>query len=142
MPGITPSVTLPKAGAAVAAAVAANTALFAFARAAGEDFVVVKDGTATTVTAGGVVMMTVVSLAVGFGAAALTARYWRAGLRLAAPAGAVLTALSLVLLPSADAPAATKLWLTALHVVVGTAYVAALLIPDRRHQPLWHTGRA
>ena len=142
MPAVTPSVTLPKAGAAIAVAVAANTALFATARAVGEDFTVVKDGGATTVTASSVVMMTVVSLVVGFGAAALTARAWPAGLRLAAPVGAALTVLSLTLLPSADAPAATKLWITALHLVVGTAYVAGLLIPDRSHRPLWHTGRA
>jgi Family of unknown function (DUF6069) len=138
----TPSVTLPKAGAAIAAAVAANAAVFATARAIGDDFVVVKDGSATSVTAASVVTMTVASLLVGFGAAALTARFWPAGLRLAAPVGAGLTVLSLTLLPSADAPAATKLWITALHAVVGAAYVAALLIPDRTHRPLWHTGRA
>src|SRR4029450_8585242 len=37
-----PSVPLPKAGAAIAAAVAANAAVFATARAIGDDFVVVK----------------------------------------------------------------------------------------------------
>ncbi|HKE72163.1 MAG TPA: DUF6069 family protein [Acidimicrobiales bacterium] len=142
MPTSTPSVTLPKAGAAIAAAVAVNAAVFAAARAIGEDFVVVKDGSATTVTASSVVMMTIASLLVGFGAAAVTTRFWPAGLRLAVPVGAALTVLSLTLLPSADAPAATKLWITALHVVVGAAYVAALLIPDRTHRPLWHTGRA
>jgi hypothetical protein len=74
----TPSVTLPKAGAAIAAAVAANAAVFATARAIGDDFVVVKDGSATSVTAASVVTMTVASLLVGFGAAALTARFWPA----------------------------------------------------------------
>jgi hypothetical protein len=137
-----PSLTLTKVGAAVAGAAAVNAALFALARGAGESFVVVKDGDAMTVTASSVVTMTVVSLAVGFGAVAVAARLWAPALRLAAPVGAVLTVASLTLLPTADAPAATKLWLTALHAVVGIAYVAALLVPDRSHRPLWHTGQA
>jgi hypothetical protein len=60
---------------------------------------------------------------------------WPAAFRAAAPIGAVLAVLSLAALPAADAASGTKLWVAALHLLTGAAYVGALRLPRRSPAP-------
>lgn len=121
-----PALTATRVAVATVGAVAANAAVYGLAKAAGEPFVIEKGGSPTTVTLAAVLGMTVATLLFGFAAAAVAQRAWRPAFRAAAAIGAALTVLSLVMLPSAEGPGATKLWLTTLHLVVGSAYVAGL----------------
>ena len=121
-----PTLTATRVAVATAGAVAANAAVYGAAKAAGEPFVIEKSGSLTTVTLAAVLGMSVATLLIGFAAAAVAQRVWRPAFRAAPAIGAVLTVLSLVLLPSAEGPGATKLWLATLHFVVGAAYVAGL----------------
>jgi hypothetical protein len=113
---------------AAAVASAANLAIILVARAANTSLLVrfSANPAPSRVTAGAVVVTSVVSLVVGTGVAALADRGAGSRLRAVQIAGAALALVSLGLPLSVHADIATKLVLASMHLVAGAAFVTAL----------------
>jgi len=131
--GLRPETTRPRtvwqAGLAAAGiAAAANLAVFALAQAAGTQFRVhfPAHQAATPVAAGDVLGASLGALAIGTAITALWLRRLRHGLAAAQVTGAVIALLSLVTPLSVHASAGTKAALAAMHLIAGTAFVAAM----------------
>jgi hypothetical protein len=116
-------------GAALATAV--NVAIYGIGRAAGIAYVV----TATSrVRVPDVVILSLVSFAVGLAAAAVAVRIDRRGLRVLQVVGAVLAVVSTWGDFSIDGTRSATLTLALMHLVVGIAYVATLEVVRSRAQ--------
>ncbi|WP_052664785.1 DUF6069 family protein [Nitriliruptor alkaliphilus] len=113
-----------------AASATASLIVLAIGRAAGASFTYIDGGTASAVTAGGVLFMASVPLVVGTVlAAALTAR-WDWMVRLAQ---AVAGLAAIVTVPfTLDTDGGTIAALGAMHVIVGLAAVLVLEVGHRR----------
>jgi hypothetical protein len=117
---------------AVAAAVV-NSAVFGIGRAADVPLVVVDSGEEHVVDLAGVASMSVIGVVVGLVGAVLAYRFL--GPRSLRPLGVVGLVIALVsnaTFPGADATAATKWTLAAMHVVVGVVYLTTLEIVRAR----------
>lgn len=114
--------------AAAGIAAAANLAVFALTQAAGTQFRVRFPGhqAATSVAAGDVLGASLGALAIGTAVTALWLCRFRHGLAAAQVTGAVIALLSLATPLSVHASAGTKAALAAMHLIAGTAFVAAM----------------
>lgn len=114
--------------AAAGIAAAANLAVFALARAAGTPFQVRFPGhqAATSVAVGDVLGASLGALAIGTAVAALWLRRLPHGLAAAQVTGAVIALLSLATPLGVHASAGTKEALATMHLIAGTAFVAAM----------------
>lgn len=120
-----------RAAIATGTTAAANLAIYVVSAAAGVDFTLAYAAGAdpTTVTAGHVLISSLVALAIGFGLAGLVARRWSRGRAVVRVLGGVVAVVSAVMPLGVVAATATRLVLASLHLVVGAAFVAALA-PD------------
>lgn len=128
-PETTPSRTVWRAGLAAAGiAAAANLAVFALAHAAGTPLRVrfPAHQAAASVAAGDVLGASLAALAIGTAVTALLLRRLRHGLAAGQLTGAVITLLSLAIPLGVHASAGTKAALAAMHLIAGTAFVAAM----------------
>jgi hypothetical protein len=116
-------------GAALATAV--NGAIYGIARAAGVAYVI---NATSRVRVPDVVILSLVSFAVGLGAAAVAARFDRRGLRVLQVVGAALAVVSTWGDFSIDGTRAATLTLALMHLVVGVAYVASIEVVRSRAQ--------
>ena len=114
---------------ATAVALGLNLALLAVGTATGASFAVpdrARPGELMQIGPVPVALSTVLPLVVGFAAAALLARRWPRVRRVLAVVAVVVTLASLATPLTADTDAGTRLLLSAMHLVVGAAYVGAL----------------
>lgn len=116
-----------RAGAAAAVgAAAANLVVLAVARATDASLVVVDNGEAHGIDAGGVIFSSVVPVVIGVALTALVALRWRGVVRLAQVVGGGFALISVAGPLSIDTDAGTAAALALMHVVVGAAFVAGL----------------
>lgn len=128
---------------AAGAGAAVNAAIFGIGRAADVPFRIVDGSTDETVNIGGVVGMSLISVAVGLVAVAVAYRFFGSrSLRPFAILGAVLALASNIGFPDVEATTATKWSLAAMHIVIGTVYVAGLEVVRARHASLPNTAGA
>lgn len=110
------------------AALVTNLVVLGLGRALGASFTLPSLGDTTTeVSVTAVLLATVASLAVGIGAAAFfLARQAPRGIRILQVIGGVIAVVSVASPAVADTDTATKVALSVMHLVVGSAYIAAL----------------
>ncbi|BDH57127.1 DUF6069 family protein [Tsukamurella sp. PLM1] len=117
----------------VVLALAANLLLWLVGLAAGGGFLMTDaNGVRASVAPGGVVLMTVVPLAVGMTAAVLLSKPWAPVLRVAAVIGAAASLGTIAGTLAADFDGASTVTLSLMHVVIAVLLVAALEALYRR----------
>ncbi len=111
------------------AAVTANLAVFALARARDVNFEFPKPGSGTgtqTVNAGMVLVVTMTAMIVGWVIVGLTARHHRPTLGTLAIIGGIFAAVSTIGPLTLDAGLSVKLSLASMHLIAGSFYVAGV----------------
>ncbi|MEU4314170.1 DUF6069 family protein [Nocardia sp. NPDC024068] len=110
---------------AIGAALLANIVVWLLGAAAGGSFEMTDAGTAQSVAPGGIVMLTVVPLLIGLGAAVLLSYKWVGVLRVAAVIGSVLAIATIGMTVSADFDTASTIALSITHLTLVPALVVA-----------------
>lgn len=112
--------------ASVAVALLVNLVLWLVGLAAGGSFEHTNAGATQSAAPGGVVLMTVVPLAVGLSVAALLSLWWGGFLRIAQVAGAALPLATIAGTLDADFDGASTVTLALMHVAIAAVAVAGL----------------
>lgn len=110
---------------AIAAALLANLVVWLIGAAAGGAFEMTDAGQVQSVAPGGIIMMTVVPMLIGLGAAVLLSYKWVGVLRLAAVIGSVLAVATIGMTVSADFDTASTIALSITHLTLVPALVVA-----------------
>lgn len=110
---------------AIGAALLANIVVWLIGAAAGGTFEMTDAGQVQSVAPGGIVMMTVVPMLIGLGAAVLLSYRWIGVLRLAAVIGSVIAVATIAGTVSADFDTASTIALSISHMTLVPAMVVA-----------------
>ncbi|NKY35678.1 hypothetical protein HGA13_21760 [Nocardia speluncae] len=110
---------------AIGAALLANLVVWLIGAAAGGTFEMVDAGQVQSVAPGGIVMMTVVPMLIGLGAAVLLSYKWVGVLRLAAVIGSVIAVATIAMTVSAGFDTASTIALSITHLTLVPALVIA-----------------
>ena len=110
---------------AIVAALLANLVVWSIGAAAGGSFETTDAGEAQSVAPGGIIVLTVVPLLIGLGAAVLLSYKWIGVLRLAAVIGSVLAVATIGMTVSADFDTASTIALSITHLTLVPALVVA-----------------
>jgi Na+/proline symporter len=110
-----------------------NLAVFAIARAQGAPLLVRFSAhrAAWSITAADVIVAMLVALGLGTAGTALWLRRHRRGLLLAQVIGALVALVSLSISLSVHADSDTKATLASMHLIAGTAFIAAMAVSRR-----------
>lgn len=111
---------------AIGAALLANLAVWLIGAAAGGTFEMTDAGRVQSVAPGGIVMMTVVPMLIGLGAAVLLSYKWVGVLRLAAVIGSTLAVATIAMTVAADFDTASTIALSITHLTLVPAMVVAM----------------
>ncbi|MEU1982023.1 DUF6069 family protein [Nocardia sp. NPDC019395] len=110
---------------AIGAALLANLVVWLIGAAAGGTFEMTDAGQVQSVAPGGIIMMTVVPMFIGLGAAVLLSYKWIGVLRLAAVIGSVLAVATIAMTVSAGFDTASTIALSITHLTLVPALVLA-----------------
>ena len=110
----------------VGASLLANLVLWLVGLAAGGSFELTDAGTTMAVAPGGVVMLTVVPIAVGMGLAALISLRWLGVIRIAQVVGVLAPLGTIAMTVDADFDAASTVTLALMHVVIAVVVPVGL----------------
>lgn len=110
---------------AIAAALLANIVVWLIGAAAGGTFETTNAGQVQSVAPGGIVMLTVIPMLIGLGAAVLLSYKWIGVLRLAAAIGSVIAVATIAMTVSADFDTASTVALSVTHLTLVPALVIA-----------------
>ncbi|MFR9749517.1 DUF6069 family protein [Nocardia sp. 004] len=110
---------------AIGAAVLANLVVWLIGAAAGGTFEMSDAGRKQSVAPGGIIVLTVIPMLIGLGAAALLSYRWIGVLRVAAVIGSVLAVATIGLTVSADFDTASTIALSITHLTLVPAIVVA-----------------
>ncbi|MFI5721039.1 DUF6069 family protein [Nocardia sp. NPDC051750] len=110
---------------AIAAAVLANLVVWLIGMAAGGTFEMTDAGQVQSVAPGGIIMLTVVPMLIGLGAAVLLSYKWIGVLRVAAVIGSVLAVATIAMTVGADFDTASTIALSITHLTLVPALVVA-----------------
>ncbi|WP_327150121.1 DUF6069 family protein [Nocardia sp. NBC_01329] len=110
---------------AIGAALLANLVVWLIGAAAGGTFETADAGQAQSVAPGGIIMMTVVPMLIGLGAAALLSYRWIGVLRVAAVTGSALAVATIGGTVGADFDTASTVALSITHLTLVPAIVVA-----------------
>ncbi|WP_280402138.1 DUF6069 family protein [Nocardia carnea] len=110
---------------AIAAALLANLVVWLIGAAAGGTFEMTDAGQVKSVAPGGIIVMTVVPMLIGLGAAVLLSYKWIGVLRPAAVIGSVIAVATIAMTVSADFDTASTIALSVTHLTLVPALVVA-----------------
>jgi len=110
---------------AIGAALLANLAVWLIGAAAGGTFETTDSGEVMSVAPGGIVMLTVVPMLIGLGAAVLLSYKWVGVLRVAAVIGSVLAVATIAMTVGADFDTVSTVALSITHLTLVPALVVA-----------------
>ncbi|MFI2231762.1 DUF6069 family protein [Nocardia testacea] len=110
---------------ALGAALVANLVIWLIGAAAGGTFEMTDAGRVQSVAPGGIVMMTVVPMLIGLGAAVLLSYKWIGVLRVAAVIGSVLAVATIAMTVRADFDTVSTVALAITHLTLVPALVVA-----------------
>lgn len=110
---------------AIGTALLANLVVWLIGAAAGGTFEVTDAGQVQSVAPGGIVIMTVVPMLIGLGAAVLLSYKWVGVLRLAAVIGSLIAVATIAMTVSADFDTASTIALSITHLTLVPALVVA-----------------
>jgi hypothetical protein len=110
---------------AIAAAVLTNLVVWLIGLAAGGTFEMTDAGRVQSVAPGGIIMLTVVPMLIGLGAAVLLSYKWIGVLRVAAVIGSVLAVATIAMTVGADFDTASTIALSITHLTLVPALVVA-----------------
>ncbi|MBF6353656.1 hypothetical protein IU449_03675 [Nocardia higoensis] len=110
---------------AIGAALTTNLVVWLIGAAAGGTFEMTDAGQVQSVAPGGIIMLTVVPMLVGLGAAVLLSYKWIGVLRVAAVIGSVLAVVTIAMTVSADFDTASTIALSITHLTLVPALVVA-----------------
>nr|WP_194817178.1 DUF6069 family protein [Nocardia sp. XZ_19_385] len=110
---------------AIGAALLANVLVWLIGAAAGGTFEMTDAGQTASVAPGGIIVLTIVPLLIGLGAAALLSYKWVGVLRVAAVVGSVLAVGTIAMTISADFDTASTIALSVTHLTLVPALVVA-----------------
>lgn len=110
---------------AIGAALLANLVVWLIGATAGGTFEVTDAGQVQSVAPGGIVIMTVVPMLIGLGAAVLLSYKWVGVLRLASVIGSLIAVATIAMTVSADFDTASTIALSITHLTLVPALVVA-----------------
>ncbi|WP_174552110.1 DUF6069 family protein [Nocardia sienata] len=110
---------------AIGAALLANLVVWLIGAAAGGTFETTEAGRVQSVAPGGIIVMTVVPMLIGLGAAVLLSYRWIGVLRVAAVTGSVLAVATIGMTVGADFDTASTIALSITHLTLVPALVVA-----------------
>ncbi|MFI6315202.1 DUF6069 family protein [Nocardia fusca] len=110
---------------AIGAALVANLVVWLIGAAAGGTFEMTDAGRVQSVAPGGIIMMTVVPMLIGLGAAVLLSYKWIGVLRVAAVIGSVLAVATIGMTVNADFDTASTVALSITHLTLVPALIVA-----------------
>ncbi|MGW0182758.1 DUF6069 family protein [Nocardia sp. NPDC003345] len=110
---------------AIGAALLANIIVWLIGAAAGGTFEMTDSGRVQSVAPGGIIMLTVVPMLIGLGAAVLLSYKWVGVLRIAAGIGSVLAVATIAMTVAADFDTPSTIALSITHLTLVPALVVA-----------------